>query len=244
MNRFAMSLLAGFLLASLVSANDAAPAKKAKSNTTTASKQARKNPAYAEVVDDPSLPRVLLIGDSISIGYTLPVREKLMGKANIHRIKTNGGPTTRGVASIDSWLGDGNWDLIHFNWGIHDVVKREKGGPNRVPLKEYTKNLESLTDRLKETGATLVWATTTPIPDGVVEPVVILDSDVQAYNAAAAKIMMKKNIATDDLYSFAKPQLEKIQRKANVHFTPEGSKVLGEQVANHIEKTLKEARKK
>src|SRR5512137_2492523 len=42
-------------------------------------------PAFAPVSDDPKLPRVLLIGDSISIGYTLPVRKLLAGKANVHR---------------------------------------------------------------------------------------------------------------------------------------------------------------
>ena len=75
------------------------------------------NPIFATVKDDPKLPRVLLIGDSISIGYTLATREFLKGKANLHRIPTNGGPTTKGLASIEAWLGKGKWDVIHFNWG-------------------------------------------------------------------------------------------------------------------------------
>ena len=59
----------------------------------------------APVKDQEGLPRVLLIGDSISIGYTLPVRELLKGKANVHRPSTNCGPTSRGVSGIDQWLG-------------------------------------------------------------------------------------------------------------------------------------------
>ncbi|HEX5104900.1 MAG TPA: SGNH/GDSL hydrolase family protein, partial [Pirellulaceae bacterium] len=55
------------------------------------------NPAYAQIEDVAGLPRVLLIGDSISIGYTVAVREELKGKANVHRPATNCGPTTRGV---------------------------------------------------------------------------------------------------------------------------------------------------
>ena len=85
------------------------------------------NPIFAPVKDDPKLPRVLLIGDSISIGYTLPTREFLKGKANLHRIPTNGGPTTKGLASIEAWLGKGKWDVIHFNWGLHDLKYM---GPN------------------------------------------------------------------------------------------------------------------
>ena len=73
------------------------------------------NPAFARIQDDPSLPRVLLIGDSISIGYTVPVRSLLAGKANVHRIPDNGGPTINGLAHIDQWLSDDRWQVIHFN---------------------------------------------------------------------------------------------------------------------------------
>ena len=62
------------------------------------------NPAFAPVKDDPGLPRVLLIGDSISIGYTVPVRERLKGRANVHRPTTNAGPTSNGVKNLDAWL--------------------------------------------------------------------------------------------------------------------------------------------
>src|SRR5712692_6887545 len=87
----------------------------------------------ADVPDVPGLPRVLLIGDSISIGYTVPTRHLLTGKANVHRIPANGGPTTNGLANLDAWLGHGKWDVIHFNWGLHDL-KTGEGGKRQVPL--------------------------------------------------------------------------------------------------------------
>ena len=74
--------------------------------TPKAPKKRAPNPAFAPVQDVAGLPRVLLIGDSISIGYTLDVRELLKGKANVHRIPTNGGPTTNGLANLSKWLGD------------------------------------------------------------------------------------------------------------------------------------------
>ncbi len=80
-------------------------------------KAALDNAAYAFVEDDPTLPSVLIIGDSISIAYTDPVRAMLEGKANVHRIPVNGGNTLRGLDSLEVWLGDRNWDIIHFNWG-------------------------------------------------------------------------------------------------------------------------------
>src|SRR6266436_3611562 len=117
-----------------------------------AQKQPAPDPAFAEVKDDAALPRVLLIGDSISIGYTVPTRKLLQGKANVHRIPENGGPTTTGLQKLDKWLGDGKWDVIHFNWGLHDI-KLDKDGKHQVPLDQYEKNLRDLVKRLKATKA-------------------------------------------------------------------------------------------
>lgn len=192
----------------------------------------QENPAFAKVVDRPGLARVLLIGDSISIGYTAPVRKLLEGKANVHRIPVNGGPTTRGLENIDSWLDEGNWDAVHFNWGLHDL-KFMESGERQVSLDDYKKNLEALTVKLKKTGAKLIWASTTPVPDGKLSPP-RRNRDVIAYNAAAAEIMERHGVAADDLYSFAAPRLEAIQRPANVHFTAKGSAKLAERVAASI----------
>ena len=183
------------------------------------------NPAFAPVKDDPALPRVLLIGDSISIGYTVAVREELAGKANVHRAPTNCGPTIKGLEGLDAWLGDGRWDVIHFNWGLHDLKYIED--KQQVPLGEYEKNLTELVRRLKKTKAKLIWCATTPVPEGCSPP--RKDEDVLAYNAVAKKIMDANGIAIDDLYAFALPKLKEIQRPANVHFSPEGSAVLAKQ---------------
>src|SRR5438270_12669603 len=79
------------------------------------------NPAFREIQDVAGLPRVLLIGDSISIGYTEPVRALLAGKANVHRIPTNGAHTGNGLQNLDAWLGTSRWAVIHFNFGLHDL---------------------------------------------------------------------------------------------------------------------------
>jgi hypothetical protein len=227
MHRPALLALAA-VVAIGVTAASAAPQKKA------AKPRRRPNPAFAPVKDDPALPRVLLIGDSISIGYTAAVREALAGKANVHRAPTNCGPTIRGLEQIDKWLGDGRWDVIHFNFGLHDLKKIQ--GKHQVPIDQYEKNLRKLVARMKKTGARLVWCSTTPVPQRSSPP--RANADVVAYNAVARKIMDANGIAIDDLYAFALPQLEKIQRPANVHFTPEGSKVLARQVAASILKAL------
>lgn len=200
------------------------------------------NPVYARIKDNPALPRVLLIGDSISIGYTLPVRELLKGQANVHRPPTNCGPTTRGLGQIDAWIGKSKWDVIHFNWGLHDLKYLGPSGQNlakpgapgshqQVPPAEYEKNLRKLVARLKETGATLIWCSTTPVPEGAAGRVV---GDSVKYNAIAAKVMKDNDVAIDDLYAFSLPKLKEIMRPANVHFTPDGSKQLARQVVTTI----------
>ncbi len=199
----------------------------------------RPSSAMARITDDPALPRVLLIGDSISIGYTVPVRELLKGKMNVHRAPTNCGPTIRGLEGIDAWLGAGRWDAIHFNWGLHDLKRID--GKHQVPLDAYEQNLRKLVARLKKTDAKLIWCSTTPVPEGTSPP--RTNEDVEAYNGVAKKIMEAEGVATDDLYTFALGRLTEIQRPANVHFTPEGSKVLAEQVARAIETSLAETRK-
>jgi acyl-CoA thioesterase-1 len=209
-----------------------------------AAKKKAENPAFAKVEDVAGLPRVLIIGDSISIGYQVPLREDLKGKANVHRPAANCGPSSRGVQNIDSWLGDGKWDVIHFNFGLHDIVfmddkgqrvPPEKGGHHQVSESDYEKNLETLVKRMKQTGAKLIFATTTPVPPGSDGRT---RNDEVKYNDIARRVMERNGVAIDDLYAFALPRLDKIQLPHNVHFKPEGSKELAGQVAASILQAL------
>ena len=203
-------------------------------------KTARVNP-MAPIEEVKNLPNALIIGDSISIGYTLPTRALLKGKVNLHRIPTNGGPTTKGIAEIEKWLGEKKWDLIHFNWGLHDLkymgkdgtnlVPKEKGGVVQVPLAEYEKNLEKLVIRMKKSAKQLVWRNTTPIPPGSKARYV---GDSVKYNQAAARIMKKHGIPTLDLFTPSKKNMKEWMRKADVHYHAHGSQALAELVAKDI----------
>ena len=200
---------------------------------------ANRNPAFDPVADEPGLPRALIIGDSISIGYTPAVRELLRGKVNLHRPPTNCGPTTRGVAEIENWLGNGPWDVIHFNWGLHDIAYMTADGErvdppqgqHQVPADQYEQNLNTLVQRLKQTDAKLLWCATTPVPEGASFRKV---GDEVEYNAIAQKVMRAHGIPTNDLYAHALKRLDEIQLPANVHFSKRGSAILAESVARYI----------
>ncbi len=192
-----------------------------------ADKVAGRSNAWDFVTDDPALPRVLLIGDSVSRGYTQAARKALAGKANVHRAPANCGPTASGIKNLDVWLGDGRWDLIHFNFGIHD---------RNTPVADYVERLETLVERMQKTDARLVWATTTPIPD-VAKSGQTAASIVER-NSAAAAVMEQHGVAVDDLFSFITPHLAEVQPPHDVHFTGKGYDLLGGKVAESIRENL------
>ena len=209
--------------------------------------QRRVNPAFTDPEVDPKLPNVLLIGDSISIGYHVAAREALKGKANVFRPKTNCGPTTRGVEQIEQWLGDRKWDVVHWNHGLHDLKYMGPKGQNladpedptskpQVPIDEYQANIKKLADRIKKSAKVVIWRETTPVPEGAAGRVV---GDSIKYNEAAAKAIAEVGgIETDPFFKFAE-SVKETQRPANVHYTPEGSKKLGAHVAEVVLKALK-----
>lgn len=189
------------------------------------------------------LPNVLIIGDSISIGYFKPLQEKLKDVAVLTHNEGNAQHTAYGLKKLDQWLGDTHWDVIHFNFGLHDLKYVDEQGKNtsvekgkhQIPIDQYEQNLDQIVMRLKKTGAKLIFATTTPVPDGTGFRA---KGDAATYNSAALNVMKKYGVQIDDLYSFALPRLKVIQREHNVHFTPEGSQQLAEQCAKSILKAL------
>ena len=196
-------------------------------------------PEFQPVEDVPGLPRVLIIGDSISIGYTLALREALEGVANVHRPPENCESTREGLAKLDQWLGGGKWDVIHFNWGLHDVKYIDENGERapvadgtqKVPFEEYGKNLEELVRRLQETGAVLIWRPTTPIPEGAHGRI---PGDEAKANRIALEIMKRHNITVDDLNAFIRDQQIPHVKPDDVHFDQESSEKLGQRAAETI----------
>jgi acyl-CoA thioesterase-1 len=206
---------------------------------------------YGESSD--GLPNVLIIGDSISMGYTKYVKEMLKGKANVFRPTHENGSflnchgTTRGVERMDEWLSINKWDVIHFNFGLHDLKhvdpltgknSTDPKHPQQADLKIYKKNMEQLVGKLKATEAKLIFATTTPFPDLPYGPYRRANQP-QKYNRVALRIMKKNDIAINNLHDFCLPQLEHLQIPDNVHFTDHGSKLLAEQVVASIMHALR-----
>ena len=204
----------------------------------------------------PNRARVLILGDSISIGYTATVRKELEDVAIVVRAMRVGkiencAGTTNGLKQVDRWLAQdgGKWDVIHFNFGLHDLKRvdpktgrnsNSAGDPRQAEPDKYEEQLRTITKKIiaaSGTNARIIYAFTTPVPKAV-KPRRDIE-DPARYNAIAKKVMAELKVQINDLYSFALPQLAEIQRPANVHFTPEGSQRLGKQVAAVIREALK-----
>ncbi len=124
--------------------------------------------------DNPKLPRVLIVGDSISMNYHNATKKELENIANYHRVEGNAGPSDRGVLCMDLWLGDYktkglHWDLIQFNHGLHDLKQyydndSQSYGKYVIDIKSFKANLEKEIKLMQKTGAKLMWCTISPVP--------------------------------------------------------------------------------
>jgi hypothetical protein len=202
------------------------------------------------------LPRVLLIGDSISMGYTAPVTVALKDVAIVSRVPGNGQHTAYGLANLGKWLGKEKWDVIHFNWGIWDThlmdnktgalistAGESKVDPESVHLrhdpKQYEENLTKLVQLLKQSGAKLIWANTTPVNSRHGDRLKV----VPAYNEIAAKVMAANGIPIDDLNALVVAEPAKCPQTDGCHFAPAGYKTLADQVSKCIREALPETAK-
>src|SRR4051812_23954573 len=121
-------------------------------------------PAAAGAQD--KLPKVVLVGDSIRIGYAPAVAKHLDGKAEVVTPGKEAGDSGWLLKNLDAFVLEHNPDLVHFNVGLHDLRHDRMKKTYQIDVDQYEKNLAAIVARLKkETKATLVFASTTPIDD-------------------------------------------------------------------------------
>lgn len=194
---------------------------------------------FANPAPNPELPQVLIIGDSISIAYTPTVRNLLKGDAQVHRPTTNCRWSAFGVKEIDKWVGLKKWDVIHFNFGLWDWYgwkQKEKATP-----KSYAQNLQEIVDKLRKTGARLIFGSTTPpcLKKEKSSEIFVSIETAQSFNQKAEEVMVNNGVTLNDLFATIGQKRPAYQKADNdVHYTKEGTKVLAAAVASAIRKAL------
>ena len=203
----------------------------------TASKPAR---GQTDASPGPKLPRVVLVGDSIRLGYAPRVAERLAGKAVVISVPENGGDSANVLAHLDEWVIRQKPDVVHLNCGLHDLKRIKADGHHQVELDRYGENLRKVVARIrKETDAALVFADTTPILDerharrGA--DFDRTEADVKRYNTSAVAIMGVLGVPVHDLHWLVEQGgLEAMLGPDGTHYTPAGSDRLAEAVADCV----------
>ncbi|WP_223552128.1 SGNH/GDSL hydrolase family protein [Aestuariivivens sp. NBU2969] len=193
--------------------------------------------------------RILIIGDSISIGYTPFVKQRLNTKAFVEHNPGNAQHTGTGLKNIDKWIGEGHWDIIQFNWGLWDLCYRHPDskvygnrdktkGTVTFSLETYASNLDTIVRKIKEkSSAKLIFVSTSYVPKEEVGRHAI---DAKKYNKAAKAVMKKYGVMVIDIYKASK----KIHNKYgigthDVHYTKQGYAKLGEIISDVLLNQIK-----
>jgi len=188
--------------------------------------------------------RVLLIGDSIRLGYEPFVRGALAGTAHILAPVENCQHTVNHLMNFWQWVVPIQPDVVHFNAGLWDTRRVTLGGSdNIIPVAGYARNVRRLVELLREhTQARLIWATTTPVDQLTYDRGNFQRGtagrhgpDIDVYNAAALEIMRELEVPVNDLHSFVvRNDPAALLADDGIHYTPGGYEKLGNQVAQAI----------
>ena len=192
--------------------------------------------------------RVLIIGDSISIGYTPFVKAHFSENVEIFHNPGNAQHTGTGLKKIEEWLGEDKWDIIQFNWGLWDLCYRHpnsevQGNRDKVngtitySVEAYASNLDSIVTLLKsKTKAKLIFVSTSYVPENEVGR---FAEDAEIYNDAAIRIMNKHSIFVNDIYDRTISIHKEFGKGTDdVHYTKEGYDQLSDLIIDFLKTEL------
>ncbi len=189
--------------------------------------------------NEASLPRLYVIGDSISMQYGPYLEQNLAGTMHYAR-KTgeeeaaldqpaphngNGGDSARVLAFLQAKAAAGgiDADVLLLNCGLHDIKTDPDTGSKQVPLAAYRDNLEAIVALVARLDLELIWVRTTPCDERVHnkpgKSFFRFAADAVAYNDAADAIMAAKGVPSIDLHGFTS-RLGDDLYKDHVHFPP------------------------
>jgi hypothetical protein len=184
------------------------------------------------------LPAVYLLGDSICGGYGPLVQQALAGEAEVLVRPDNGKDSRILLTRAAEWLGERSYAVIHFNCGLHDIKLAHGVGTVHVPIDEYAANLNQLITLLRPRTRALIWARTTPVRDGQLNPNKRFDRlnrDVELYNRTADGVMKNAGVPSNDLHKVVlEAGLHTSMSADGVHFTEYGYSLLSGQVTAAI----------
>lgn len=183
---------------------------------------------------------VLLIGDSIRMFYENDVKKRIGDEYEIYTPEENCRFSSYVLNSLRFWLTNyPKPDIIHFNAGLWDAAILYRKDGCFTGIDEYVANMKKILRELKNTGAKVIFATTTPVSDekeNVVGPIppAHRNEDIVRYNEAVLNAFKNEDIYINDLFSLMYKEKEKYLGEDMIHPNEEGVKLLGSAVSNAI----------
>lgn len=191
--------------------------------------------------------KVLLLGDSIRMGYADDIKKLLDGKAEVYYSEDNGR-----FAAYTLWQANqmfktyGKFDVVHWNNGYWDMNIEAPMSEAIHPIDEYVHFLKRIINLIRQNGAKIIFATTTPVLDdgcaldntGTDKQINYSNDWVCAYNKAATEVMVNERIFVNDLYTLALTDDNYFKCEDKLHLTSEGSCACAKQAVSLIESLL------
>ena len=206
------------------------------------------------VIKYPSLPRILVIGDSISMGYRGFITEYFRHKAYVDYwvggawLDPNSvqGENSKVKTSWTGVLSNGPYDVI--SWNSMTLHMWTPAQPGRCLESNHADNVSEVIEHIKKTspGSKLIWIRCTPYTTAVADgPSLVNEAKSERlvkFNKITDEVMTKYGIPEIDLYALCEKNLDKAS-KDGVHWNGDASKLMADEIIKEIEKSLPKTHK-
>lgn len=186
---------------------------------------------------------ILLVGDSIRMGYDKSVRASLDGIANVYFPAEN----CRFASFVlrymhEYWrdLAHERVDVLHWNAGLWDCLRLFGEDPH-TPIEVYAYYIDRICQRIRKImpDAKVIFATSTRVQSERMDPQFKrYNEEIEAYNAAAAEVVKKYGFAVNDLYALSATLTDEAHSDPVHYYTPEGTRAFARQVLDHLTPAL------
>lgn len=180
--------------------------------------------------------KIVLIGDSIRMGYDKYIKDALSGVAEVFYPPENCRFAEYVLRYAHEWKANGKWgddvDLVHWNAGLWDALELFGDEP-LTSLSYYGEAIARIDKRLRMLfpKAKFVFATSTNVSEKMSNPEFTRHNvTIEKYNAEALRALEKTDTIINDLYPIT-ASVPDSYRSDWVHFyTPEGTELIGGKV--------------